>query len=59
MNLLLVYLDNTMHNRDISTVNFEHKYLSSHHWLLLIVGKEEKISSKKRRLHTTTACTYK
>ena len=40
---LLVDFDDTMHNGDVSTLDLEHKNLTSLHGLILIVGEKKEV----------------
>ena len=52
--LLFVYLDDSMNNRDFTTLHLEHDNFTDSHWLIVVICEEEQVSSMKCRLHATT-----
>lgn len=51
---LLVHLDDSMHNGNVSAFHLEHHNLANSHWLLPVVCEQQQVATMKRRLHATT-----
>lgn len=52
--LLFMKLKYSVHNRYVSSFDFENYDFAYSYWFILIIGKEEQIASVKGRFHTTT-----